>query len=71
MSVLNGDATALAEYRTRAGELFRSYLRNLEHYYGLEERYRDTLFWARRRQRRVPVPSDDWQQRGAIITWQE
>ncbi|MEO8372122.1 MAG: FAD-dependent oxidoreductase [Candidatus Solibacter sp.] len=49
LKALHGDATALPAYGEHIAHIVRTYRANLDHYYGLEMRFRENAFWERRR----------------------
>jgi flavin-dependent dehydrogenase len=64
MNALSGDVSALPCYREHVAQVVRAYRANLARYYGLEARFGDNRFWARRRPAAVDLaePGEQWVQ---------
>lgn len=49
LAVLDGDTAATGRYAARMGRIWQAYCRHHALYYGMERRWRDMPFWARRK----------------------
>jgi hypothetical protein len=60
-ALLNGHNGASRAYAARAGRIWQAYVGHHATYYGMETRWPDAPFWARRRASRAPGPADQAQ----------